>query len=168
MRIAVYPGSFDPLTNGHIDVVERAVKLFDLLIVAISRNASKKPLFTVAERLDMLDQVLRPFNNVQVDSFEGLTVNYAKSKNAQAIIRGLRAVSDFENEFMMALINKKLIPGIETIFLTTRAEFAFISSSAVKEAAFFGGCVQELVPQYVMDKLFQKYHEIKAAGQEGW
>ncbi len=168
MRIAVYPGSFDPLTNGHIDVVERAVKLFDFLIVAISRNASKKPLFTVAERLDMLDQVLRPFNNVQVDSFEGLTVNYAKSKNAQAIIRGLRAVSDFENEFMMALINKKLMPGIETIFLTTRAEFAFISSSAVKEAAFFGGCVQELVPQYVMDKLFQKYHEIKAAGQEGW
>ncbi|HAG08337.1 MAG TPA: pantetheine-phosphate adenylyltransferase [Desulfotomaculum sp.] len=168
MRIAVYPGSFDPLTNGHIDVVERAVKLFDLLIVAISRNASKKPLFTVAERLDILDQVLRPFNNVQVDSFEGLTVNYAKSKNAQAIIRGLRAVSDFENEFMMALINKKLTPDIETIFLTTRAEFAFISSSAVKEAAFFGGCVQELVPQYVMDKLFQKYHEIKAAGQEGW
>jgi pantetheine-phosphate adenylyltransferase len=168
LRIAVYPGSFDPLTNGHIDVVERAVKLFDFLIVAISRNASKKPLFTVAERLDMLDQVLRPFNNVQVDSFEGLTVNYAKSKNAQAIIRGLRAVSDFENEFMMALINKKLMPGIETIFLTTRAEFAFISSSAVKEAAFFGGCVQELVPQYVMDKLFQKYHEIKAAGQEGW
>jgi pantetheine-phosphate adenylyltransferase len=168
LRIAVYPGSFDPLTNGHIDVDERAVKLFDFLIVAISRNASKKPLFTVAERLDMLDQVLRPFNNVQVDSFEGLTVNYAKSKNAQAIIRGLRAVSDFENEFMMALINKKLMPGIETIFLTTRAEFAFISSSAVKEAAFFGGCVQELVPQYVMDKLFQKYHEIKAAGQEGW
>jgi len=168
LRIAVYPGSFDPLTNGHIDVVERAVKLFDLLIVAISRNASKKPLFTVAERLDILDQVLRPFNNVQVDSFEGLTVNYAKSKNAQAIIRGLRAVSDFENEFMMALINKKLTPDIETIFLTTRAEFAFISSSAVKEAAFFGGCVQELVPQYVMDKLFQKYHEIKAAGQEGW
>lgn len=168
MRIAVYPGSFDPLTNGHIDVVERAVKLFDLLIVTISRNASKKPLFTVAERLDMLEQVLRPFDNVQVDSFEGLTVNYAKSKNAQAIIRGLRAVSDFENEFMMALINKKLTPDIETIFLTTRAEFAFISSSAVKEAAFFGGCVQELVPQYVMDKLFQKYQEIKAAGQEGW
>ncbi len=168
MRIAVYPGSFDPLTNGHIDVIERAVKLFDLLIVAVSRNTSKKPLFTVAERLDMLQKVLQPFINVQVDSFEGLTVNYAKSKNAQAIIRGLRAVSDFENEFMMALINKKLTPGIETIFLTTRAEFSFISSSAVKEAAFFGGCVQELVPLYVMDKLFQKYHELKASGQEGW
>lgn len=157
MRIAVYPGSFDPITNGHLDVIERAACLFDRLVVAIARNTKKKPLFTIEERLEMLREVLRPFYNVVVDSFDGLTVNYARSIGAQVIVRGLRAISDFENEFMMALTNKKLVPSIETIFLMTRAEYSFISSSAVKEVALFGGCVRDLVPPAVERKLYEKF-----------
>lgn len=157
MRIAVYPGSFDPITNGHLDVIERAACLFDRLVVAVARNAKKHPLFTIEERLEMLREVLQPFYNVVVDSFNGLTVNYAKSIGAQVIVRGLRAISDFENEFMMALTNKKLVPSIETVFLMTRAEYSFISSSAVKEVAFFGGCVRDLVPPAVERRLYEKF-----------
>ncbi|OAT81714.1 pantetheine-phosphate adenylyltransferase [Desulfotomaculum copahuensis] len=167
MRIAVYPGSFDPVTNGHLDVIERAALLFDQLIVAVSRNTAKKPLFTVAERVDILREVLQPYYNVLVDSFEGLTVHYARSQNAQAIIRGLRAISDFENEFMMALTNKKLVPSVDTLFLMTRAEYSFISSSAVKEVAYFGGCVQDLVPGAVEKRLHRKFNARREAGREG-
>lgn len=166
MRIAIYPGSFDPVTNGHLDVIERAAVLFDEVIVSVSRNANKKPLFTIEEREAMLREVLRPYYNVIVDSFAGLTVNYAKSKGAQAIIRGLRAISDFENEFMMALTNKKLAPSIETIFLMTRAEYSFISSSAVKEVVLFGGCVKDMVPPYVEQKLLEKNMTLNG-GREG-
>ncbi|SFR05372.1 pantetheine-phosphate adenylyltransferase [Desulfoscipio geothermicus] len=157
MRIAVYPGSFDPVTNGHLDIIERAAVLFDRLIVAVSLNPGKKPLFTVEERLDMLKEVTQPFYNVVIDTFNGLTVNYAKEKEAQAIIRGLRAISDFENEFMMALTNKKLQTSVETIFLMTRAEFSFISSSAVKEVAYFGGCVKDMVPPVIRERLQSKF-----------
>lgn len=157
MRIAVYPGSFDPVTNGHLDIIERAAVLFDRLIVAVSLNPGKKPLFTVEERLDMLKEVTQPFYNVIIDTFNGLTVNYAKQKEAQAIIRGLRAISDFENEFMMALTNKKLQTSVETIFLMTRAEFSFISSSAVKEVAYFGGCVENMVPPVIQERLQSKF-----------
>jgi pantetheine-phosphate adenylyltransferase len=167
LRIAVYPGSFDPITNGHLDVIERAACLFDQLVVAVSRNTSKKPLFTVSERLEMLREVLQPYYNVVVDSFDGLTVNYAKNLGAQAIIRGLRAISDFENEFMMALTNKKLVPSIDTLFLMTRAEYSFISSSAVKEVAYFGGCVRDLVPPVVEQKLREKFMSLQQPGREG-
>ncbi|MCL6446816.1 MAG: pantetheine-phosphate adenylyltransferase [Armatimonadetes bacterium] len=164
MAKAVYPGSFDPLTYGHLDVIERAASLFEEVIVAVSRNASKKPLFSVAERIDMLKTVLAPFSNVKVDSFDGLTVNYAKQNGANAIIRGLRAISDFENEFMMALTNKKLAPTIDTVFLMTRAEYSFISSSGVKEVASFGGCVRELVPPEVEQRLIKKFAGRKETG----
>lgn len=157
MRIAVYPGSFDPVTNGHLDIIERAAIMFDSLIVAVSLNPGKKPLFSTEERLDMLKIVTQPFYNVVVDTFDGLTVNYAKEKNAQVIIRGLRAISDFENEFMMALTNKKLQTTVETVFLMTRAEFSFISSSAVKEVASFGGCVKDLVPPVIQERLRSKF-----------
>lgn len=157
MRLAIYPGSFDPVTNGHLDIIERAASLFDSLIVAVSMNPGKKPLFTVEERTQMLSEVTSPFNNVITDSFKGLTVNFACEKKAVAIIRGLRAISDFENEFMMALTNKKLQPAVETIFLMTRAEYSFISSSAVKEVVSFGGCVRDLVPPMVEKKLREKY-----------
>lgn len=157
MRIAVYPGSFDPVTNGHLDIIERAAVLFDRLVVAVSMNQGKKPLFTVGERVDMLKEVTQPYANVVVDTFDGLTVNYAKDHDAQVIIRGLRAISDFENEFMMALTNKKLQASVETIFLMTKAEYSFISSSAVKEVAFFNGCVKDLVPPSVVARLQKKF-----------
>jgi pantetheine-phosphate adenylyltransferase len=131
--------------------------MYDRLIVAVSLNPGKKPLFTTEERLDMLKMVTQPFYNVVVDTFNGLTVNYAKEKEAQVIIRGLRAISDFENEFMMALTNKKLQTSVETVFLMTRAEFSFISSSAVKEVASFGGCVKDLVPSVVQERLRSKF-----------
>lgn len=166
MRIAVYPGSFDPVTNGHLDIIERAASLFDEVIVSVSRNASKKPLFTVQEREEMLKTVLQPYYNVLVDSFDGLTVHFARQKGAQAIIRGLRAISDFENEFMMALTNKKLVPSVETMFLMTRAEYSFISSSAVKEVVMFGGCVKGLVPPQVEGRLVEKFKALQKKAQE--
>ena len=158
MRIAIYPGSFDPVTNGHLDIIERAASLFDKLIVAVSLNPGKNQLFTFEERLEMLLEVTRDLTNVKVDSYKGLTVNFACANKAQAIIRGLRAISDFENEFMMALTNKKLQSSVETIFLMTRAECSFISSSAVKEVASFGGCVEDLVPPLVQERLRNKFN----------
>jgi len=159
MRVAVYPGSFDPVTNGHLDIIERAASLFDKLIVAVSLNPCKRPMFTVEERLSMLRQVTHAIENIELDTFEGLTVNYAKDNQAQSIIRGLRAISDFENEFMMALTNKKLQTTVETIFLMTKAEYSFISSSAVKEVAFFGGCVKDMVPPVVHERLQDKFRD---------
>lgn len=161
MRVAVYPGSFDPVTYGHIDIIERVAVLFDRVIVAVSRNRRKAPLFLVEERVDMLRQVLQPYYNVEVDSFDGLTVDYTKEQGAQAIIRGLRAISDFENELMLAHTNKKLDASVETIFLMTRAEFSFISSSAVKEIAYYNGCVLDMVPPLVEERLREKSMDLK-------
>ena len=158
-RIAVYPGSFDPVTNGHLDIIGRASSLFDELIVAVSLNPGKTPLFTLEERAELLRKVLDPWPNVKVDFFRGLTVNYAEKVGAQAIIRGLRAVSDFENEFVMALSNRKLSLNVDTLFLMTKAEYSFISSSVVKEVAGFGGCIKDFVPEIVQKRLFERIRE---------
>src|SRR5581483_5278749 len=133
MRTAIYPGSFDPLTNGHLDVVQRAAKLFDRVIVAVAANETKHPLFTFSERLDLVRQAVKHLPNVEADTFDGLLVDYAEKHNAKALIRGLRAVSDFEFEFQMALMNRKLNENIETIFMMPKETYTFISSRIVKE-----------------------------------
>lgn len=162
MKIGVYPGSFDPITNGHVDIIERAAGLFDKLIVAVAKNSQKiKPLFTVEERMDMLERVLVKYPNVIVDSFDGLTVNYATKQGANVIIRGIRAITDFESEFVFALTNKKLAPHIETVYLMTKSEYSFISSSIVKEVASYHGCLNALVPELVMNQLKVKMGYVK-------
>jgi pantetheine-phosphate adenylyltransferase len=159
-RIAVYPGSFDPVTNGHIDIIKRGLNLFDKIIVAILYNPAKESMFSVEERKEMLQESLAGFNNVAVDSFNGLLVDYAKMKNAKAILRGMRAVSDFEYEFQLALMNRKLEREIQTVFLITGLRWIFISSSIIKDAAKFGGNIDGLVPETV------KLHLQKKFGQE--
>lgn len=154
---AVYPGSFDPVTLGHLDIIQRASLIFDHVIVAVSRNPAKNPLFSIEERIEMLREVLAPYPRVEVDSFEGLTVDYALQKKAKHIVRGLRMISDFENEFRMALTNKKLTGIVETIFLMTKADYSFISSSIVKEVASLGGSLSCFVPPLVKERLVGKY-----------
>ena len=156
MRIAVYPGSFDPVTNGHLDIIERSSKIFDIVIVSILENSTKKPMFTVEERIDLLKVVTKRFSNVKVDSFSGLLVNYLKEKEASVIIKGLRAISDFEYEFQMALMNNKLAPCIETLFMMTNSKYSYLSSSVVKEVASLGGCLKELVPDEIMPQIKNK------------
>ncbi len=158
MRIGIYPGSFDPVTNGHLDIIERSDGFFDRLIVAVARNPQKiKPLFTVDERVQILESVLEKYPNIIVDSYDGLTVNYALKQGANAIVRGLRAITDFESEFVFALTNKKLAPQLETVYLMTRAEYSFISSSTVKEVASYDGCLSAMVPDLVAVKLKEKF-----------
>lgn len=157
LTIAVCPGSFDPVTNGHLDIIERAARVFDLVIVSVSRNSSKTPLFTIEERLYMLKESTKNIKNVEIDTFDGLLVNYAKKRNAQVIIRGLRAVSDFEYEFQMASMNHKLNSEIETLFMMTKIDYQYLRSSAVKEVAMLGGCVKDLVPEVVLKELKRKY-----------
>lgn len=159
-RIAVYPGSFDPVTYGHLDIIERAAQLFDHLIVAVSVNPGKNPLFTFDERVEILNEILKKYKNVSVDRFRGLTVNYAAEKGAQALIRGLRAISDFESEFQMALTNKKLKNEVETVFMMAQSRWLFLSSSTVKEVASFGGSVSEFVPPLVDKKLCEKFSNL--------
>lgn len=156
-NIAVYPGTFDPVTNGHLDIIERASGLFDKVIVTIALNSNKKPLFTKEERKDMILSVTGKFKNIEVDSFDGLLVNYAKKKNASAIIRGLRAVSDFEYEFQMSLTNRKLAPEVNTIFLMPHEKYTYLNSSLVKELAKFKGKIECFVPDYVRKKLEKKF-----------
>lgn len=155
---AIYPGSFDPLTNGHLDLIERGSKIFDELIVGILRNSEKDPLFTLAERLDMLNQMVKRFNNVYVDSFEGLLVDYAMRKNAKAVLRGIRAISDYEYELQMALMNRKLQPQLETVFMMPAEAFSYLSSRLVKEVFRLGGSVRGLVPELVEERLREKFH----------
>jgi pantetheine-phosphate adenylyltransferase len=155
--IAVYPGTFDPMTNGHFDIIERGLKLFDGLIVAIATNGSKNPLFTIDERLEMLREALKGKDNVEIDSFDGLLVDYAKEKKAGAVLRGLRAVSDFEYEFQLALMNRKLNRKVQTVFLMTGLRWIYISSSIVKEASKYGGDTRDLVPSVVHRKLKEKF-----------
>jgi len=158
MKIGIYPGSFDPITNGHLDIIERSAVLFDRLIVAVARNSQKiKPLFTVEERLNMLNSILAKYPNIVVDSFDVLTVNYALQQGANVIVRGLRAITDFESEFVFALTNKKLAPGVETLYMMTSAEYSFISSSTVKEVASYNGCLSALVPELVAQRLKEKF-----------
>jgi len=158
-RIAVYPGSFDPVTNGHIDIIERGLNLFDKIIVAILYNPAKQSMFSVEERKKMLKESLADFNNVEVDGFSGLLVDYAHMKNAKAILRGMRAVSDFEYEFQLALMNKRLDREIQTVFLMTGLRWIFISSSIIKDAARFGGNIDGLVPETVKLHLHKKFRQ---------
>jgi len=153
---AVYPGSFDPLTNGHLDIIRRAAKIFDRLFVVVFDNPSKTCLFSVEERVAMIRESVADIPNVTVDSSTGLLVDYAKKCGACAIVKGLRAVSDFDYEFKMALMNKKLAPELETLFMMTSLKYLYLSSSLVKEVASYGGCIKDLVPPAVEERLFQK------------
>jgi pantetheine-phosphate adenylyltransferase len=155
-RTAIYPGSFDPLTNGHLDVIQRAAKLFDRVVVAVAVNESKHPLFTLAERMAMVEQAVSHLPHVEADSFGGLLVNYAQEQRAVAIVRGLRAVSDFEFEFQLALMNRKLDEKIEAIFMMPKDTYTFLSSRIVKEIARLGGDVSSFVPPNVQTALKKK------------
>jgi pantetheine-phosphate adenylyltransferase len=157
MRRAIYPGSFDPITNGHLDVVERAGKLFDEVVVAVAHNIEKEPLFTLEERLDLLRQTLGKQTRVRIGQFGGLLVDFAVAEQASAVIRGLRAVSDFEFEFQMALMNRKLQAVVETIFLMPKEEYTYLSSRLVKEIARLGGDVSKFVPSVVATALASKF-----------
>jgi pantetheine-phosphate adenylyltransferase len=151
--IAIYPGSFDPITNGHLDLIERGSRLANKLLVAVLRNPAKNPLFSVEERLEMLREVVKPYPNVEVGTFDGLLVDYAASQGASMILRGIRAISDYEHEWQMALMNRRLRPGIETVFMMASEQHSFISSHLVKEVMSLGGNVTDLVPRYVHERL---------------
>jgi pantetheine-phosphate adenylyltransferase len=155
---AIYPGSFDPLTNGHLDLIERGSKIFDELIVAILRNSEKDPLFTLAERLEMLEHMTKRYENVRVETFEGLLVDYAMRKKAKAVLRGIRAISDYEYELQMALMNRKLQPQLETVFMMPAEAYSYLSSRLVKEIFRLGGSVRGLVPELVEQRLRDKFH----------
>jgi pantetheine-phosphate adenylyltransferase len=156
MRRAIYPGSFDPVTNGHLDVIERARKLFDEVIVAVAHNEEKQPLFTLDERLDLLQQTVGMIDSVRIAQFDGLLVDFAVEQGAVAVVRGLRAVSDFEFEFQMALMNRKLQGAVETIFLMPKEEYTYLSSRIIKEIAQLGGNVSSFVPGIVAKELGKK------------
>ena len=157
MKISIYPGSFDPITNGHIDIIERAAKLSDKLIVAVLNNSDKKPLFSVNERLEMIKDAIKDIKNVEVDSFEGLTVDYCKKKNASIMIRGLRAVTDFEYELQLAHTNRELNNEVDTVFLLADMNYSYLSSSAVRQVSEYGGDVSKFVTAFVEEKLKEKY-----------
>jgi pantetheine-phosphate adenylyltransferase len=154
--IAIYPGSFDPVTNGHLDLIERGEKMFDLLIVAVLRNAEKQPLFTLSERIEMLREVTQKWPSVEVDVFDGLLVDYARKKHAGVILRGIRAVSDYEYELQMALMNRKLEPRLETVFMLPGETYSYLSSKLVREIAQHGGPLEGLVPPTVEQRLRAK------------
>lgn len=156
-KIAIYPGSFDPVTNGHIDIVERGLRIFEKIIVCIMCNSEKQTLFTVKERVEMLEISLEKFSNVEVDSYDGLLVQYGARRKANAILRGMRAVSDFEYEFQMAMMNRRLNRQIQTVFMMTGFRWIFTSSSIIKEAARFGGNISDMVPPIVNQKLKEKF-----------
>ncbi len=157
--IAIYPGSFDPITLGHLDIIQRGSRLFDGVVVAVLRNPNKMPLFTVQQRLEQIRLATKHLPNVEADSFDGLTVNYAQMRHAQVLLRGLRAVSDFEIELQMAHTNKTLSTQIETVFLATSNEYSFLSSSVVKEIAKFGGSVNHLVPPHIAIDIYKCYNQ---------
>ena len=155
--IAIYPGSFDPITNGHLDLIERGSRMFDRLIVSILLNDTKKPLFSVEERTEMLREVVHVYPNVEVDSFDGLLVDHAAAHSATVLLRGIRAISDYEYELQMALMNRRLAPAIETVFLMAKEEYSYVSSRLVKELARLGGDVTGLVPNIVRQRLADRF-----------
>ena len=164
MRTAIYPGSFDPFTNGHLDVVQRAAKLFDNVVIAVARNQDKKPLFSLPERLELVKKSIGHLPNVTADTFDGLLVDYVVRQQARAIVRGLRAVSDFEFEFQLALMNRKLNENVETIFMMPKDTYTFLSSRIVKEIARLGGDVAVFVPDHVQTALNEKFAALKPPG----
>jgi pantetheine-phosphate adenylyltransferase len=152
-KLAIYPGSFDPVTNGHLDLIERASKLFGRVVVTVARNAEKAPMFTLQERVEMLREVTRPFPNVEVDTFDGLLVDYARRLGARVLVRGIRAISDYEYELQMALMNRRLEPQLETVFMLPAVEYSYLSSHLVRELAVLGGSLTGLVPPVVERRL---------------
>lgn len=164
MTIAMYPGSFDPVTRGHLDIIRRAARMFDTLIVAVLINSAKTPLFTVEERVAMLKETCRGIPNVQVASFDGLTVSFAKACGATVMVRGLRAVTDFENEIQLAQTNYALMPSIETVFLATSIKWSYLSSTVVKEAARYGSDISQFVTPNVEKAVHEKYSALRTAG----
>jgi pantetheine-phosphate adenylyltransferase len=163
LKIFVYPGSFDPVTNGHLDIIDRASKICDKLVIAVLLNDSKNPVFSLEERVELLKCVLKDRPNIEVEKFSGLLVDFMKEKKASIIIKGLRAVSDFEYEFQMALLNKALEPNIETLFMMTNINYSYLSSSAVRELAKYGGKIDDLIPECIRDDVMKKF---KKAGEE--
>ncbi|MGB9866782.1 MAG: pantetheine-phosphate adenylyltransferase [Bacillota bacterium] len=159
MFTAIYPGSFDPITMGHLDIIQRASRIVDHLYVTVFPNISKQPLLTVEERVELIRESVGDLANVSVEHFDGLLIDYAKSKNVRVIIKGLRAVSDFLFEFQMALMNKKMYPELDTIFMMSSAEYSYLSSSIVREIALLGGCIKGLVPENVERKLKEKIRQ---------
>ena len=156
MRVAIYPGSFDPITNGHLDIISRGSKIFDKLIVGVLVNIDKKGLFTIEERVELIKKVTKHLPNVEVICFTGLLVDLAKQYEAKVILKGLRAVSDFEYEFQMALMNSQLDPNIETLFMMTSSEYSYLSSSSVKQVAKFGGKINGLIPDEIITEVYNK------------
>ncbi len=159
MITAIYPGSFDPITNGHLDIIQRSSRIFEKVVVTVMENPRKQAMFTLQERLEMLQVTTAGLANVEVDCYRGLLIDYVKQKKATVIVKGLRAISDFEFEFQMALINRKLDKDVETMFMMTSSRHSYLSSSIVKEVASFGGDVESLVPGCVYKKIVQKYKE---------
>lgn len=165
-KTAIYPGFFDPITNGHLSIVKRALEIFDKLIIAILNNPQKRPLFSVEERIYMIKETVKSMKNVEVDTFDGLLVDYAVQKRSNVVLRGLRALSDFEYEFQMALMNRKLNRSVQSIFLMTDYKWFYTSSTIIKEAASFGGDVSGLVPKLVNDNLKKKFERKKMTAPE--
>ena len=162
MKHAIYPGSFDPMTVGHLDVIERAAQMFDTLTVSVLNNKAKSPLFSIEERVKILQEATSHLKNVQVDSFSGLVIDYCHEKGVHVVIRGLRAITDFEYELQMAQTNSKLSHGdVDTVFLTTSLEYAYLSSSGVKEIASFGGDISQCVPEFLVKPIYDKFKERK-------
>ncbi|WP_027634180.1 pantetheine-phosphate adenylyltransferase [Clostridium hydrogeniformans] len=159
MRRAVYPGSFDPVTNGHLDIIKRASKIFDEVIVVVLVNVDKKGLFSNEERVELIKRVTKSYKNVRVESYNGLLIDFMKCEDVKVIIKGLRAVSDFEYEFQMALMNNKLDSTVETLFMMTNAKYSYLSSSSVKQVAKFGGCIKGLVPEEIIEDVVRKIKE---------
>lgn len=156
-RVALYPGTFDPVTNGHFDIIQRSLEIFDYMIVGVAHNPQKSPLFSVEERVEMLREITRDFERIAIEHFDGLMINFARSKGADVIIRGLRAVSDFEYELQMALTNRKLADDIETVFMMPNAQYSFLSSSIVKEISRLQGDISCFVPEFVEQQLQKKF-----------
>jgi pantetheine-phosphate adenylyltransferase len=161
MKTAIYPGTFDPITNGHLDIIERAIKMFDKVIVMVARNSAKNPMFSDQERVDLIRAAVRKYKRVEVASFQGLLVEYAKKRKATAILRGLRAISDFEYEFQLALMNRKLNESVETVFLMPSEKYTYLNSTIVREIARLGGDVSEFVPPVVQNAFARKLRSQK-------